>query len=459
MLRTLFIVLVIAVGLVGALRSRFMGLLLYLWFALFRPQEFTWVDFSSLHLSLVIGIVFVVPCLLTGEWPDVSHPLSIGGLTFLLTALVAQIGCVNQDVGWYWLDFMARLLLVCLLCITLTNSRERFLAVLAVVSLSFGFHTSKAGLYSILHGGSRFGEGLAGAFIDNNGYAVGMVIVLWLLVATAQNMERKWVRRGILVAVPLTAFATVSTFSRGGFIGLAVSTACFILFQRHRLIAAIAMGFLLSAIPFVPLPHGYTERLQTIQTYDKEQDASALGRLHFWNVAISMAISNPLGVGLFNYESNYDRYDTSGGEFGQRRAVHSSYFQVLAETGFAGAAVYGWMLAYSMVLTLRIRRRAHSPGLSTSESRFLETSANALAASMVGFMGAGAFIALALNDLTWLTFALIASLDRLSVKMSEAGPRSPNPLADASCSAYSRQPRVGLTMSTIPAGRVTSATH
>jgi hypothetical protein len=34
--------------------------------------------------------------------------------------------------------------------------------------------------------------------------------------------------------------------------------------------------------------------------------------------------------------------------------------------------------------------------------------------SMVGFMVGGSFLALALNDLTWLTFALLAALDRWS---------------------------------------------
>jgi hypothetical protein len=39
---------------------------------------------------------------------------------------------------------------------------------------------------------------------------------------------------------------------------------------------------------------------------------------------------------------------------------------------------------------------------------------NALLASMSAFVIGGSFIALALNDLTWMTFAVFASMERLS---------------------------------------------
>ena len=49
--------------------------------------------------------------------------------------------------------------------------------------------------------------------------------------------------------------------------------------------------------------------------------------------------------------------------------------------------------------------------------RFLTTAANGLMTSMAGFIVGGSFISLAYNDLTWLTFALVAALDRISVQL------------------------------------------
>ena len=54
---------------------------------------------------------------------------------------------------------------------------------------SLGFHAAKAGLAFIVGGGTRFADGLAGAFVDNNGYALGTVMIMPLLLATAQNIE------------------------------------------------------------------------------------------------------------------------------------------------------------------------------------------------------------------------------------------------------------------------------
>ena len=38
-------------------------------------------------------------------------------------------------------------------------------------------------------------------------------------------------------------------------------------------------------------------------------------------------------------------------------------------------------------------------------------------ASMAGFIIGGSFLSLAYNELTWLTFAMVAALDRLSVQL------------------------------------------
>ena len=202
---------------------------------------------------------------------------------------------------------------------------------------------------------------------------------------------------------------------------MCASTLVYVFFQRKRGLAIASLVVLLLLLPFVPLPEGYTDRLRTIQTYEEDNETSAISRLHFWEVAVNMAVANPVGVGLFNYDIAYDDYDFLYGQFGRHRSVHSSYFQVLAETGFLGATIYGSMIVYSMVIVFKVRRRARALELDLETSRFLETSANALGAAMVAFMAGGAFIALALNDSTWLCFALLASLDRLSCRITAPG--------------------------------------
>lgn len=420
MLRMLLVLSILVPGLVLALFSRQAGLLLYLWFALFRPQEFLWFDISQWRLSIVIGALLVVPSVLTGVLPDLKHPLSLGAVAFLGCALLAQTNAVDPAIGWYWLDFMARLVLVCLLLVTLVQTRQQFFMAVAVIAGSFGFHSAKAGLGSLLGGGVRFFEGTGGAFPDNNGYAVGTVMIIFLLVAIGQNASRRFVRWAFLAAAPLSAIAVVSTFSRSGFLALAGATLAFAALQKKRASALMTVGLLACiGIVFVPLPEGYADRLQTIRTYEEVGDTSAMGRLHFWRVAVNMATDRPLGVGLFNYERAYNDYDFLDGLYGRGRSVHSSDFQVLAETGFMGMVVWVFLFAYGFRTAFRIRARARLENMPPDAANFCFTMANGLIASMIGFLIGGAFIALALNDLTWLTFGLITALDRLSIRLSQ----------------------------------------
>ena len=92
MLRTLLVFGILIPGIIAAF-SWFAALLLYLWYALFRPQEFTWIDFSALHVSFVLGILLVIPSLLSGILPNLSHPLSVSAILFLADCPVCTVQC------------------------------------------------------------------------------------------------------------------------------------------------------------------------------------------------------------------------------------------------------------------------------------------------------------------------------------------------------------------------------
>jgi putative inorganic carbon (HCO3(-)) transporter len=429
MLRSLFILAILIPGFVAALRSRYVALLMYLWFALFRPQDWLWIDITGLRLSMVLGIVLLVPAIITGMLPNITHPLSIGMALFLTSSVISQIGAVRPEIGWQWIDFLLRLFLACMLLVRLSSDDRRLVGVVAVIGGSLGFHAAKAGLAFVLGGGTRFADGLAGAFVDNNGYALGTVMIMPLLLAAAQNVHllvpeegwlRRWTQRAFYAAVPLCMFAVVGTYSRGGFLALSAAALVFLLLQRRRFTAlAVVAATALALVAVVPIPQSYLDRLETIQTYKEVGEDSALSRPHFWRVGVMMGISNPFGVGLRQYEAAYDKYDFLFGRFGRGRAVHSAHVQVFAELGFLGAAVWFAMFSYAFFACLRVRARSRLAHVPADQGRTFFTIANALITSMTGFLVGGAFLALALNDLTWLTFAIVAALDRLSLQMCE----------------------------------------
>jgi hypothetical protein len=101
--RGIIVVAVFGVALVAAMRSRFAGLALYSWFALFRPQEWAWRTIDELHLSAIACAVLIIPSLLSGVMFDVAHPLTIGTFAFLGSAVLAQIGASDQALAWFYL--------------------------------------------------------------------------------------------------------------------------------------------------------------------------------------------------------------------------------------------------------------------------------------------------------------------------------------------------------------------
>lgn len=418
-MRSIFILTLIGIGLAGGLISRHVALLAYVWFSLFRPVEFVWVDLSSLRLSLVTGLVLLVPSLLTGVFPNVTHPLSILSWLFMGCVLIAQF-TTYIPTDWAWVDQFARLLVVSGLCVSLATTKPRLSQLIAVIAGSFAFYSAKAGVVSMLGGGVRFSDGQAGAFVDNNGYALAVNMAIPFMAAAAATLTVpfpgiKYIRQAFWICIPLSVITVIGTMSRAGLLGLGTLAIVAALLQRRPLLwtAGIAVaGTLL--FNFAPKPEGYAERMGTITSYEEVGEGSALGRLHFWRVALIMVADNPLGVGLRNYDRAYDAYDDSGGAFGSQRSVHNSHLQVLTEQGYAGFTIWLLMSGYALVVCLRIRfGAARLHGLGDEDRQYYVATATSLAASMLAFIVGGTFIAASNNDFTWITFGIVAALHRM----------------------------------------------
>ena len=260
-MKAVLVLAVVVVGLVATLFSSYAGLLLYSWFAFFRPQEWAWGALTSLRLSMVIGATFLASALGRGQLPSLRHPLAIGMVLFLASALVSQVGAVQPSAGWDGLDMTARMIVVSLLAITIVNTPKRLAVLVAVVAGSVAFHGSKFGVGYLIRGGAHFDAGMGGLFSDNNDFALAIARSIFLLVPVAQNGRARWLKGGVVVALPLCAIAIVSTFSRGGMLAVAAAAVTFVALQRRKVLALVALTVLLAAgAALVPVSEQYTSR-------------------------------------------------------------------------------------------------------------------------------------------------------------------------------------------------------
>jgi O-antigen ligase len=133
-------------------------------------------------------------------------------------------------------------------------------------------------------------------------------------------------------------------------------------------------------------------------------DESAEGRLRAWGAAWRMAEARPLtGVGLNCYVSNYFYYQDWWEGFA--KAVHSTWFAALAETGFPGFGVFITLVISTFRSSAR-SVKALSPAATVDRYEPAAFAmAQAVLAGMAGFVVCGSFLTQAF---TWPLYILLS---------------------------------------------------
>jgi probable O-glycosylation ligase (exosortase A-associated) len=422
MLRTIFVLGIIVIGSAYAIRQPFYSLLLYLWLAYFRPEQWVWYDFiSGLHLSLLVGIWTVFSAVFSRERFRLNVRIAMLTL-FLLQGLLSTAFASSSETAWYWYPEFFKSVLIAYLIAMLATTADRFRLVLQVIALSLGFEAAKQGWANlILSPGSPNNNDLP-QLGDNNGIALGMLMLVPVLTALASTATRKterWFGRFLAVGVVNRA---ITTYSRGGFLAALALALVYVLRSRKRVPAIV--GITVAAVIVLPvLPTSFWDRMATIRSPDEiQQEAgndnemsganeSALGRLHFWHVAVLMANAEPLvGVGFNCFNGSYDSYDDMRGAHGSGRSVHSAWFGVLAELGYPGLLLF----VAQLVLGFGACRRARRAAKLRADYAWLGQFGFALEASFIVFVVAGTFLPSQYAEIFWHWIGLSIALDGLA---------------------------------------------
>src|SRR5690242_12067548 len=127
MLRTLLVVGVLLLGIWRSRKGPFHLLLLYLWLAYFRPEEWVWSDFiTPLRLSYWIGLSLLISVVLSSKE---RFTWGLGPTLLLVFLIHSLLSTVQSDVAaysWlYWQEF-AKILTIGYLMIVMVRDQERF---------------------------------------------------------------------------------------------------------------------------------------------------------------------------------------------------------------------------------------------------------------------------------------------------------------------------------------------
>ena len=122
-------------------------------------------------------------------------------------------------------------------------------------------------------------------------------------------------------------------------------------------------------------------------------DESAMGRIHAWEAAFFMGLKNPMtGVGLSLFLDNYWDYATHGRGEGQAHVTHSTWFQVLAETGFFGLGLFIFLI-FKIFVSIRssLKKLDRNRGSPKYDPHLTAITAGTYA-GLVGFCVSGSFL-------------------------------------------------------------------
>jgi putative inorganic carbon (hco3(-)) transporter len=178
-------------------------------------------------------------------------------------------------------------------------------------------------------------------------------------------------RSSLLLAfcTAVTTAGLLVSWSRGAWLGFAAAAATLAFFWPRRrwlgiVLLLLAAGLLLVAGQLNLLPSSITSRVTSFAADFSLGDArgvdifdenyAIIERLAHWQGALAMSRDYPwLGVGFGNYEAAYPQYRLMNWTHPLGHA-HNYYLNIMAETGFLGAAAY--LLFWAAVIAQSLRQ-------------------------------------------------------------------------------------------------------
>lgn len=391
---------------------------------------------SRVPLSMVVALLLVVPWLLSmlfGKPPTRLRPSPVNRplLAFVVVSIVAYFWSLifRDPILYVWSSFpvvqVAALVVNILLPLTLLYVANQLsevkwlrylvgiLIAVGVLSLAFYFLAPRIGdLF--------FYRGTRGLF------SMWVAVFAYGLALFHKGLKR-WQRVLLLLLVVMLVyryFVEGRSWVSGW---LPMGVACMVLtWIRSRQIfwAVTLVGLLYFSLNF----DFYYQNI----VVSEEEGGSGTGRVELWMRNLTHVVNHPLfgmgPAGYAPYNMTYHREDA--------RSTHNNYFDLLAQTGVIGFALFLWMITQLWKVGRRtVHRWAQAGGFETA---YAAAAFSGLIGMLVGMMLGDWALPFAYNEtiagfdnavLTWVFLGGMVALDWISRDVNVGDAKTPAPLA------------------------------
>jgi probable O-glycosylation ligase (exosortase A-associated) len=380
------------------------GVLVWSWLGYMNPHRLTWGFAYDFPFAMVVGLVTIAAWLFSREPKTLPwHPLVLLLAIFAAWVSFTTLFAAYPDQAqWKWDRTIKILLLNGFVTLGLITTRQRLDALIWVIVLSLGFFALKGAVFTLLTGGVYRLQGPPGSFIaDNNAFGMALLMTMPLVRYLQLTAPSRWMRWCLVALLVCFLVTVLGTYSRGAVVGLAVTLVALVAKSRHRMRLALMAGVALAAaVQF--MPEHWHDRVASIFAY--EEDASAQARLDSWRYALEVAREHPVVGGGFEIFRGNEASTSAG-----YRSAHSIYFEVLAEHGYIGLALFLALGLGAYVSAGSVVRRARAD----RELFWAADLAAMVQVSIAAYAIAGLFLNLATFDLYYHLVATVVIMQAL----------------------------------------------
>lgn len=379
----------------------YVGLYLFSILVLFRPYELV----SSLSFLSATAFYFAIATLL------IYFPTQLateGNLTVLSTEVKAILALtflalftmpIAKDPPTAWATFNDTFIKAVLMFIVMVNvlrTRTRLMG-LMWLSLSMAFVLSYQALDLFMKGelkaeGYRVDVEIGGMFGNPNDLALHLVTMIPLAICLGIASKSKLMRLVYFAMATLFVSANFVTYSRGGFLGLIVSSVVLAwkLGRKNRLNVMAISGFI-GLVVILLAPGNYGLRILSIFIPGLDPVGSSDQRRELLERSILVTLRNPWGIGIGNFPI-----------VGVHNLVtHNAFTQISSEIGVLGLLAY---LIFMISPFWKLGAIERTLFAKDKHDWFYYMSIG-LQASIVGYLVSSFFVAVAYN---WFIYYLIA---------------------------------------------------
>ena len=406
----LMVIGLVPIAILVVLRFPFLFILLFIIFSFFRIHE-VFPQIYNFKIPLLLSLASLAALLwhtLISRQVQVYWRPELSVLTtFFILVFIGVLLASNRPVAIEYFKAIYWKIIIMTYAVAWLSRFERDFALACRLITLFGMLVGLVAISNQINAiglveGTRvtIGREFGSVLGDPNDLALVLMFPVAFACSLLSTKNVGWLNKTLaMISVVVLFFAIMATQSRGGLLGMLSIFAVF----AYRRIQSKTLFFTLIflAASFLFVFAGISDRASGGAAEDGI-DASAMGRLYAWEAAFGMALDNPFsGVGINNFYSNYYYYSPHWD--GLNHAVHSTWFGVLAETGFLGLCMFITCIVLLIKSSLKSLRRIEFH--LTRVTPAVYSAAQAVFAGLVGTIVSATFLT---QGFTWPIYILAA---------------------------------------------------